>query len=69
MRAWEERKFDPSLPVFARKKLVADGQTYLPKQEIDWQARGMPMRRIRQMFDANYVTQPQAPLYPQERAS
>ena len=58
MRAWQEQKFDPSRPVYARKKLIADGVLYMPNKHIDWLERGLNPRRIRQMFDAHYVVQP-----------
>ena len=50
------QKFDPSLPVFARKYFIANGHRYEPGMSLPWRNIGISQRRIVQMFEAGKIT-------------
>ena len=50
------QKFDPSLPVFARKYFIANGHRYEPGMSLPWRNIGVSQRRIVQMFEAGKIT-------------
>jgi hypothetical protein len=51
-----ERKFDPALPVFARKFFIANGHRYEPGMRFPWASTGVSQRRAMQMFEAGKLT-------------
>ena len=51
-----ERKFDPELPVFARKYFIANGHRYEPGMRFPWGTTGVSKRRVMQMFEAGKLT-------------
>ena len=51
-----ERKFDPELPVFARKYFIANGHRYEPGMRFPWASTGVSQRRAMQMFEAGKLT-------------
>lgn len=47
-----KKSFDPALPVFVGKSLIANGRTYAPGMELDWRKLVITQRRIALMFEA-----------------
>jgi len=53
------RQFDPKKPLEVRVWFRWAGRDYEPGQPFDWRNKGIPIRRVRQMFDSGKIKEAQ----------
>lgn len=56
MARYAPKIFDKNLPVFVKKPFKENGALLLNGQEFDWKNKAVSVQRVRQMFNANYLT-------------